>query len=72
MVKDSETKYPHLTDVRKQVYDIIGQPDKTKVGVIDWKRLDQDKDLKLTKDIFEDKMVPLTLNGLKEGMKHLS
>ena len=26
----------------------------------------------IIKDIFEDKMVPLTLNGLKEGMRHLS
>ena len=26
----------------------------------------------IIKDIFDDKMVPLTLNGLKEGMRHLS
>ena len=26
----------------------------------------------IIKEIFEDRMVPLTLNGLKEGMRHLS
>ena len=26
----------------------------------------------IIKKIFEDRMVPLTLNGLKEGMRHLS